>query len=274
MYKIKIVEKYIKDFFQIRREDFDVFYRTTHRDRTTGVYLLKHGTDLMDLIIDIHSNIEEQYCAEQLVPQHFATPEKLLYSLQLFKKYLNSKQYIFDDNFDTENSSYIVDVTQKMKDDLVSMIDYVTMLYDKESDNIPYQDLRFYLITRNIPDFIKTLKSILASVSYAIAKVQEGFFHSNVHLILKLLGFDILSEDTTNIGRIDAVIRFNDVIYIFEFKFGDTANESDDALNQIIEKKYAEKFIIEKKEIIAVGVSFGSDVRNINGFVFKNIMKV
>ncbi len=102
----------------------------------------------------------------------------------------------------------------------------------------------------NVPEFIKLVRSILASVSYAITKAKEGYFHSNVHLILKLLGFEILAEDTTNQGRIDAVIRFTDRIYIVEFKFDKDLDLSNQALVQIKQKKYAEKFIYEKKEII------------------------
>ncbi len=151
------------------------------------------------------------------------------------------------------------------------MIDSVKKIYDNEDTVVPYQELRFALIIQDVDGFIKILKSILASVSYAIAKIQEGYFHSNVHLILKLLGFDILSEEMTNVGRIDAVIRFSDVIYIFEFKFGKESDQSPVALQQIKDKKYAEKFEYEKKDILLVGVSFGEEEKNINGYVVEKV---
>ena len=111
----------------------------------------------------------------------------------------------------------------------------------------------------------------MASLPYSINKISEGYYHSNVHIILKLLGFDINSEETTNIGRIDATIRFYDYIYIFEFKFDVKKDNSKEALQQIIEKKYSEKFEIDKKKIIAIGVSFSSEERNINGYKIKLI---
>jgi hypothetical protein len=137
---------------------------------------------------------------------------------------------------------------------------------------IPYQELRYKLITKNVPDFIDILKSILASVSYAITKTQEGFFHSNVHLILKLLGFEIISEEQTNNGRIDSVIRFSDIIYIVEFKFNENEDLSNEALQQIKDKEYALKFAYEKKDILGIGVSFSKDNRNINGFKFEKLI--
>ena len=68
-----------------------------------------------------------------------------------------------------------------------------------------------------------------------------------------------MPEESTNLGRIDAVIRFTNIIYIFEFK----SDDEDKALVQIEEKKYYEKFMVEKKSVIAVGVSFGD--RRIKG---------
>lgn len=266
MDKIKRLEKYLFDFFLARFENLDHFYRTTHRDRQYGIYRLKNGNKLMDFLISIHSNIEELYYSQNLIPQKFATPEALLSSLDMFKKYLNDNQKYLDLNFEGENTDYIVNGIQKIKNELIQAIDYTKIIYDYEDAVIPYQELRYKLITNNIPDFVAILKSILASVSYAINHAQEGFFHSNVHLILKLLGFEILSEELTNNGRIDAVIRFSDKLYILEFKFNDNVDLSDEALQQIKDKEYALKFTVDKKDIYGIGISFAKDSRNINGY--------
>jgi hypothetical protein len=81
------------------------------------------------------------------------------------------------------------------------------------------------------------------------------------------LGFDIISEESTNIGRIDAVIRFSETIYIFEFKLGSSL----EAITQIKKKKYYEKFIVEKKEILLVGVGFNLINRNISDYQTERI---
>lgn len=271
MDKINRIEKYLFDFFSSRFDQIDSFYRSTHRDRQYGIYRLKEGNQLMDFIMSIHANIEELFYATKLIPQNFATPEVLLSALQRFKEYLNDNQKYLDINYNGEQTDYIVYETQQIKDELIQAIDYTKTIYDYEDTLIPYQELRYKLITKNIPDFIDILKSILASVSYAITKTQEGFFHSNVHLILRLLGFEIISEEQTNIGRIDSVIRFSDVIYIVEFKFNKNVDLSNDALQQIKDKEYALKFTYEKKDIFGIGVSFSRDNRNINGFKFEKL---
>lgn len=266
MNKLKRLEQYLYNFFSSRFEHLDFFYRTTHRDRVVGIYKLKNGNKLMDFIMSIHSNIEEQFCFENLIPQKFVTPEALLLSLESFKKYLNDNQNNLDINYEGENTDYIVSEIQQIKNEIVQAIDYSKKIYDYEDMVIPYQELRYKLIINNIPDFIVILKSILASVSYAISKTQEGFFHSNVHLILKLLGFEILSEELTNNGRIDAVIRFSDKLYIIEFKFNNNDNLSNEALQQIKDKEYALKFLVEQKDIYGIGISFSKGTRNINGY--------
>lgn len=266
MNKIKRLEKYLFEFFSSRFDNLDSLYRSTHRDKQYGIYMLKEGTKLLDFLSNIHSNVEEKFFLRNLIPQNFATPDALLTSLNYFDKYLNDNQYLLDINYNGSNTSYIIIEIQKIKDELIQAIGYTKIIYDHEDTLIPYQELRYKLITNNIADFISILSSILASVSYAISHTQEGFFHSNVHLILKLLGFEILSEEMTNNGRIDAVIRFSDKIYIFEFKFNGNQDLSEPALQQIIDKNYALKFTFENKEIFGVGISFANDKRNINGF--------
>lgn len=273
MEKIKRIEKYLFEFFSSRFEYIDLFYRSTHRDRRNGIYSLKQGNKLMDFIISIHANIEEHFYTKNLIPQNFATPEALFTALGNFKKYLNDNQMYLDINYNGEQTDFVVYETQKIKDELIQAIDYIKTIYDYEDTVIPYQELRYKLITNNVPDFIDILKSILASVSYAITKTQEGFFHSNVHLILKLLGFEIISEELTNNGRIDSVIRFSDKIYIVEFKFNENDNLCNEALQQIKVKEYALKFAYEKKDIFGIGVSFSRDTRNINGFTYEQLSR-
>jgi hypothetical protein len=262
MNKVLKIERYIQEFFSTRYSDYRLFYQSEHQHRRVVMYQLKNGSSLMDFLISIMGNIEEKIYVGKLVPQVYANPEKLIEYMKWFKDYLNENQKLLDINKSGDNTSYIIHEIQSIKTELVEMVDYLLMIYDTEDINIPYQELRHSLIIKDLDSFIRDMNSILASVSYAISKTQEGYLHSNIHLILKLLGFDILPEETTNIGRIDAVIRFSNIIYIFEFKLG----TSDEALNQIKDKKYYEKFIIERKEIILVGVGFDAENRNVKDY--------
>lgn len=269
MERNKRLEKYIFDFLSPRFEDYHLFYKSVQSNRRTEIYNLENGPQLMDFIISIHSKIQEDYYWDKLIPQKFATPKSLLNSLNAFKEYLITNHKLIEPNIKGEDTYYIISDLLKIKEELIEMIDYSMEVYDYEEARIPYHDLRLNLIQRNIPDFITNLKSILASVSYSISKTKEGYYHSNVHLILKMLGFKILSEEETNIGRIDASIRFTNIIYIIEFKFDNAKDSSEQALQQIIDKKYHEKYLSEKIDIIGIGIGFKDEERNISGFSHK-----
>ena len=266
MNKIERVEKYLHDFFSNRFEDFDFFYKVTYRDRTYGIYKLEHGPKLMDLLHSIHGIIEDNFNFKKLVPHKFATPDMLFVALNGFKKKLLDNQKFITPNLKGEDTDYIISEISQIKDDLINAIEYSKQIYDYADAIIPYQELRYHLIKRDINKFIKTLKSIFSSVSYSITKDKEGYYHSNIFLILKLLGFEILAEEETNTGRIDAVIRFIDTIYILEFKFHNTTDLSQTALKQIKTFKYADKYYVEKKVIYLMGISFSKKEKNINGF--------
>ncbi|WEA01839.1 hypothetical protein [Mucilaginibacter sp. SJ] len=126
MYNLDRIEKYIKDFFSIRYEHIDWFYRSTHQQRTYGVYKLKHGTKIMDLVISIHGNVEENLIADKLVPEKFATPDKLFAFLKSFKDFLNTNQLLLDANNEGEDTDMAITLLKEIKDDLVAMIDYVS----------------------------------------------------------------------------------------------------------------------------------------------------
>lgn len=132
------------------------------------------------------------------------------------------------------------------------------------SKNNKKDEIKQMLIEGKVDDFFKEVKSIFASMSYNM-KVTEGYFHSNIHMLLKTLGINIVSEDETNIGRIDSVIEFDDVIYIIEFK----TSSPDIAIEQIKDKKYYEKYLTKGKKIVLVGVACNTSEKNISNWKYE-----
>jgi len=100
------------------------------------------------------------------------------------------------------------------------------------------------------------LKSLFAKIPYQIFEQhKESYYHSIIFLTFELLGYYADAEVNTSIGRIDAVVRTEKHIFIFEFKVSDTAEK---ALQQIKDRKYYEKYLSEKEEgktIYLIGVA-------------------
>ncbi|PWQ92901.1 hypothetical protein DKW60_18775 [Leucothrix pacifica] len=98
----------------------------------------------------------------------------------------------------------------------------------------------------------------------------EGYYASVFYSYFASLGLDITVEDATNLGRIDMTLLFNDQVYIFEFKVVELAPEGK-ALQQIIDKGYADKFKGLGKAIHLVGVEFSKESRNVVGFGVESL---
>ncbi len=115
----------------------------------------------------------------------------------------------------------------------------------------------------------KTLISLFASIPYnnfVNNKIYEyeGYYASVIYAYFASLGIIIISEDVTNLGRIDMTIDINNRIYIIEFK---TTKEN--ALEQIKEKNYHQKYLDNNKEIILVGINFDREKKNISNFEWE-----
>ncbi|CAK8721884.1 AAA family ATPase [Candidatus Electrothrix laxa] len=109
-----------------------------------------------------------------------------------------------------------------------------------------------------------TLKLFFANIPYDITIDQEKYYQSIFFAIFKLLGLLIEAEVRTNKGRIDCVVQTEFFIYILEFKLHGT---QDDALQQIKDKQYAQKYQGSGKEIILLGVEFDRQERNLGTWV-------
>jgi hypothetical protein len=113
--------------------------------------------------------------------------------------------------------------------------------------------LRTALKTGDMEPLANAFKMLLANVPYQLHIEQEGYYHSIFQAALWILGSDVQSEVSTDTGRADLVVRTKDRIFVFEFKFNKPAQE---AMDQILEKRYYEKYQHEGKPILLVGLSF------------------
>jgi len=111
--------------------------------------------------------------------------------------------------------------------------------------------------------FFDTLRIFFANIPYDLHIKKEKYYQTVFYLIFSLIGLKVEAEVKTNKGRIDSVIIDKD-IYIFEFKFD---GDKDQALNQIKDKKYFEKYHGERKKIYLFGVEFAD--RNIGKWVVE-----
>jgi hypothetical protein len=207
--------------------------------------------------------------------QNLRTDETLLNSFDIENIQLESLLFqagyltidrVLDDGFDTE---YLLKVpNMEVQISLNRLIlDYLT----KRVDITTIKNIRNSLIDTNLENFKQTLTSLFASIPYNNyvknnISTYEGYYASVTYAYLASLGLKIIAEDVTNRGRIDITLFIKDKIYIIEFKVGDT-----DALTQIKEKNYHQKYLNQNREIYLVGINFDEDEKNISEFLWEKI---
>ena len=152
-----------------------------------------------------------------------------------------------DDSYTLDFPNYEVELSSKQL--IVS-----TLSYTQHSNmNTFCKQLIAALRIKDIAQFCTLLKILFAHIPYTLHIQKESYYHSLFQFLLSLLSLESQSELLTNKGRIDSVIILKEYIYIFELKLNMSSQK---ALDQIITKKYYERFKNQEKEIVLVGLSF------------------
>ncbi len=114
---------------------------------------------------------------------------------------------------------------------------------------------------------LEHLKIFFSSLPNTITLDYEKYYQSIFFTIFKLIGVAIDVEVSTNRGRIDAVIRTDSDVLVFEFKLHGTAEE---AVEQILERGYAEQYQGDSRSVKIIGAAFSSETRNIEDWKIES----
>lgn len=270
------LSNYLDEWVASRYSKWKELYHLINHGRQDGIYQLKYGSRLLDFLYSVISNLEEHFShseGTQLIPSCFSSEQQIMRFLDNYNNYVKDHLPLIEDNLGDEFRSYIVSNLYNIAIDIIDMVERCRMLYScKAETEMPpaYVQMRNQLYERKTDDFIDIMMSIISSVPYNVhkEKIDEGYFHTIFHVICSTLGFKVYSEHETADGRIDAAIEFPHIIYILEFKYSENdRDESLTALNQIKEKHYDLPYHIKAVEIVGIGVSYGRNKRNINGYM-------
>ena len=115
---------------------------------------------------------------------------------------------------------------------------------------------------------MQLLKSFYAGFAFKLQEKKEHYYQAIFFAIFRSLGFSAYAESPTSDGSIDAVVKIDDWIYVFELKLDISAKK---ALEQIEEKDYYRKYIMTGKRIMLVGANFDSKTRQLTEWLFKEV---
>ena len=93
----------------------------------------------------------------------------------------------------------------------------------------------------------------------------EGYYASVFYSYFASLGLAITVEDSSQAGRLDMAVEFNENVYLFEFKVVERASAGA-ALGQLKARDYAAKYRGRGVAIYLIGVAFSQKTRNVAAF--------
>jgi hypothetical protein len=156
---------------------------------------------------------------------------------------------------DHQRGSYTLDypnreVEQAMTGHLIG-----ALLQRPPSESVnPVLKIEEAFVNNNPEKVVEVINTMLRDVpAHLLDDKGEHFYHALVHLHFRYLGMFIQSEVHTSDGRMDAVVYTPTHIFVIEFKIDQSA---DTALAQIRQKGYADRFRMENKPVVALGINF------------------
>ncbi len=130
-------------------------------------------------------------------------------------------------------------------------------------------DIRLYdLLLANDFDGLKALfHAYFAGIPYEWhvnndISNYEGYYASVCYSWFAALGLDTTVEDSSSHGRLDLALRFNEIVYLFEFKVVEAAPEGT-AIAQLQANRYSDKYRALNEPIYLVAVEFSKETRNV-----------
>ena len=140
-----------------------------------------------------------------------------------------------------------------------------------EIDDELSEQCRESLEEQSLTLFFKQMYTALAGFPHQLfTRANERTYQAMILGILKGMGLRVRGEDNSNLGDMDLSIEMEKTTYVIELKLN---KSPENALKQITDKRYYEKFLLTGREVITLGVNLKSERRNIDdwkGIVFSS----
>jgi hypothetical protein len=130
---------------------------------------------------------------------------------------------------------------------------------NKENVEVYAVEIADMLDAGDIDGAMGKIKHFFENIPCDIQIEKEKYYQTIFFIIFRLIGLFIEAEARTSIGRIDAVAQTEKYVYIFEFKLNRSSAE---ALKQIHDREYYQKYLGSGREIILVGARFSTKKHN------------
>lgn len=182
--------------------------------------------------------------------------------------------YLTIKDFEKETRLYTLDFpNQEVEEGFLDVLlkKFITVPYD--DIGLEINNLRVALRDKNIDRALNIIKSDIADLPTVVKKdMCENYYESVTHLMFRMTGWRVVSELQNVCGRSDVVVASKDSVFIFELKMdkGRSFEEvAEEALSQIDENGYSQRFAVSGKAMYKVALVFSSEGKGLLGWKVK-----
>ena len=116
-------------------------------------------------------------------------------------------------------------------------------------------------IHQDMTELQAVLQNFFNEMPYNVHIRREFDLHIIIFSVFKLIGIEVDPEVVTSLGRADLVVSLQKLVYVIELEFNGSAAQ---ALEQIKDKKYYEKYENTGKQITLVGINFDESTKTVS----------
>jgi hypothetical protein len=221
-------------------------------------------TFLVNLMLDFGMFDTEEVEVDNLIISEFNIQNLNPYSVLFQAGYLTLKSYdnigdsyvLISPNLEVRRSLQIVVLNAYRNNAAAGSVSIVKKLHNS--------------LQNNQLDLLQSIfNEIIGGLPYDLWEAKrEKTYQAIIHLTFTLAGMYVQSEVHTHNGRLDSVIEINNTAYIFEFKLDKSAEE---AIAQIEEKDYANRYKSAGKKCIGIGINFKQAQRMVENILWKEL---
>ena len=177
----------------------------------------------------------------------------------------------------SKRNTYTIDYpNNEVRESFSEILLLSTYNLNQQSANEVRENIEEGFETRNFNKIFEELKRVFSNIPSNLYETkketedevifirrQESYYHAVILTTLYSIGIKVKAEESTNLGRSDIVIEYENDIYIIEIK----KDKSEKALHQIKEKGYHNKY--KGKNIYLIGIEIDDKIRNLKEYIIE-----
>jgi RNA binding exosome subunit len=109
----------------------------------------------------------------------------------------------------------------------------------------------------------ESLRILFASIPYDLHIGKEAYYHSLFLMMMRLNGYEVEGEVHTDKGRIDAVLKKGNDVIVVKIKYSKEQTTEEmikEAMEQIKDRKYYEKYVENEVSLLGIGFGKGKEI--------------